>query len=83
MSHRTKCDTNSKVRAMSATPFPAGTLKLTQPHSQVRKRKHGRSSTVMPWTTTDELNVIPMTYIIWIVSYLEGRKEGMKEGMRK
>ena len=32
-----------------------------QPHPHVRKRKHGRSLTVMPWTSTDEFNVIPKT----------------------
>ena len=43
------------------TPFLQGAFHLTQPHPHARKRKHGRSLTVMPWTTTDEFKVIPRT----------------------
>ena len=31
-----------------------GAFHLTQPHSNARKHKHGRSLSVMPWTTMDK-----------------------------
>ena len=48
------------------TPFPAGSF-YTSPHAW--KRKHGRSLTVMPWTTTDEFNVIPETQGMSLASF--------------
>ena len=51
------------------TPFLAGAFHLTQPHPHAGKRKHGRSSTVMPWTTTDEFNVIPKTQRMSLASF--------------
>ena len=42
---------------------------LTQPHPHARKRKHGRSLTVMPWTTTDEFNVVPKTQRMSLASF--------------
>ena len=34
-------------------PFLQGAFHLTQPHPHARKRKHGRSLTVMPWTKSN------------------------------
>ena len=73
VTHPTNCNTNSKVRAcqlnIPTTPFPAGAFHLTQPHPHARKRKHGRSLTVMPWTTTDEFNVVPKTQRMSLASF--------------
>ena len=50
-------------------PFLQGAFHLTQPHPHAGKRKHGRSSTVMPWTTTDEFSVVPKTQRMSLASF--------------
>ena len=50
-------------------PFLQGAFHLTQPHPHARKRKHSRSLTVMPWTTTDEFNVILKTQRMSLASF--------------
>ena len=55
----TKCNTNSKVQAMSAHNYPhllwQGAFHLTELHPHARKCNHGSSLIVMPSTTMDEL----------------------------
>ena len=36
-----------------STPFPVGAFHLTLPYPHFLKHKHGRSLTVMPWTSLD------------------------------
>ena len=50
-------------------PFLHGAFYLTQPHPHSQKRNYGCSLTVMPWTTTDEFNVIPKTQQMSLVSF--------------
>ena len=50
-------------------PFLQGAFHLTQPHPHAGKRKHGRSLTVMPWTTTDEFNIVPKTQRMSLASF--------------
>ena len=73
MSHLTKCNTNSKVQVMLTNyphPFLQGAFHLTKPRPHVWKRKHGSSSlTVMPWTTTDEYNLIPRNMMMIGLAY--------------
>ena len=74
MTHLTKCNMQTQKCELCqldkpTTPYPAGGFHLTQPHPHARKRKHGRSLTVMPWTTTDEFNVIPKTQWISLASF--------------
>ena len=51
------CQLNKPTTPFPAGGFPPDTASSTRP----RSCKHGRSLTVMPWTTTDEFNVIPKT----------------------
>ena len=54
-----KCDP-FQLNRLSSWPFWQGAFHLTQTHPQARNHKHGRSLTVMPWTTI-EFNVVPET----------------------
>ena len=73
VTHLTKCNTNSKVRAICRLnkphPFLRGAFHPTQPHPHARKREHGRRLTIMPWTTTDEFNVIPKIQRMSLASF--------------
>ena len=47
---------------VSLTNYPRpslqGAFHLTQASPHAQERKHGRSLTIIPWTTTDEFNVL-------------------------
>ena len=51
-----------------STPFPAGSFSPDTASSTARKLKHGCSSTLMPWTTTDDVNWEDCTSISDIMS---------------
>ena len=58
---------------VSLTNYPHPSLRrsfhLAEPHSHIRKYKYGRILTIMPWTTTDEFNVIPKTQWMSLTSF--------------
>ena len=59
------CQLNIPTTPFLAGGFPPDKASSTRP----RKRKHGRSLTVMPWTTTDEFNVVPKTQRMSLASF--------------
>ena len=70
VSHFKQC--NLKVRAMSALItnclYTLSCRELSTSHTP-ENLKHGRSLTVMPWTTMDEFNAMPNTQRISLASF--------------
>ena len=53
--------------------LPTRNFPLTQPHPHARKRKHGRSLTVLRGASTDDFNVVPETQRIRLTGYPDSK----------